>query len=701
MPCRPLRTLAWHIALTVTLVTPVSPVRADPTLTDIVVTARRLPSARFDQGGSVTRLDPGPYGRIELTHHSEALDRVPGAYVQRGSGQESLVALRSPVLSGAGACGAFLFLEDGLPLRPAGFCNINELFEANTSQAGAIEVWRGPGTSLHGANAVHGVINVISATPSELAGRRLQALLGAYEYRDVRLSLSDGRTAVYGTWRHDDGFRDDSAVGERKVNVVHETSWRGGRLRWRAALTDLDQDTAGFIRGLDAYRDEARRRSNPNPEAFRTARALRGSVAWESTPCTDCSDEWRLLVRDSSMQFRQHFLLGKPLERNSQRSVAVIVSRARPIAAWERGQWHVGVDADLADTALSQSQQTPTLEGSDVARAIRPSGRHYDYDVRIATLGVHGALRGGRGPWTFEASVRLDRSRYDYDNRMLAGNSAEDGTACPFGGCLYLRPEDRRDQFDNLTPRFEGVYALAAGQRLYLVASDGFRPPETTELYRLQRGQTPDQIDSERLASIELGWRLRSDPLDLDVAIYRARKRDLLLREANGLTLLGGRTRHEGIELEGGFRLGERWRLSTVSTWARHRYDFTRAVEGGETIVAGRDVDTAPRHIQQVALRYAPRPSLHTEITWQQVGAYFADAANAQRYPGHEVLELRAAWAWRDNWRVTLELDNLTDRRYADRADFAQGDWRYFPARGRSLFIGFEWRAPDRAEPAG
>ena len=50
-----------------------------------------------------------------------------------------LLAIRSPVLTGAGACGAFLLLEDGMPLRPTGFCNVNQLFEANTSQAAAIE----------------------------------------------------------------------------------------------------------------------------------------------------------------------------------------------------------------------------------------------------------------------------------------------------------------------------------------------------------------------------------------------------------------------------------------------------------------------------------------------------------------------------------------------------------------------------------
>jgi hypothetical protein len=29
----------------------------------------------------------------------------------------------------------------------------------------------------------------------------------------------------------------------------------------------------------------------------------------------------------------------------------------------------------------------------------------------------------------------------------------------------------------------------------------------------------------------------------------------------------------------------------------------------------------------------------------------------------------------------------------ADRADFAQGDWRYFPARQRSVFVNVVWQS--------
>jgi len=74
-------------------------------------------------GGQRARSAGLDSGAIELTgatHSSELLNRSPGAMIQHGSGQESLTALRSPVLTGAGACGAVLLLGDGHPIRPAG-----------------------------------------------------------------------------------------------------------------------------------------------------------------------------------------------------------------------------------------------------------------------------------------------------------------------------------------------------------------------------------------------------------------------------------------------------------------------------------------------------------------------------------------------------------------------------------------------------
>jgi outer membrane receptor protein involved in Fe transport len=93
-------------------------------------------------------------------------------------------------------------------------------------------------------------------------------------------------------------------------------------------------------------------------------------------------------------------------------------------------------------------------------------------------------------------------------------------------------------------------------------------------------------------------------------------------------------------------------------------------------------------------VRWDAAGRLALEAEWLVVCEYWLDAANAHRYPGHELLNLRGRWQVAPQWAVTLRLNNALDRDYADRADFAFGNYRYFPGRGRALFAEVAWARP-------
>jgi iron complex outermembrane recepter protein len=661
-----------------------------PEPVELVVTAQRMPSSRLDYSGSLTRLDARTIDLIGATHHSEALNRVAGVYVQRGSGEESLPSIRSPVLTGPGSCGAFLVLEDGIPLRPVGFCNVNELFELNYEQAGAIEVVRGPGPAVYGANAMHGIVNVITPKASELPPLGMAVEAGSDNFH--RVSVKSGTDAVwdgigaYGMFTHDGGFRVDSGFDESKINVLADRQLGSGNLRLRAAGTLLNQETAGFVQGFNAYRDPVLRESNANPESFRDAWSTRVSGQWTREPCTDCNDTLSAIARRSSMKFLQHFLIGQPLERNEQTSVAISGSLARPLM--EGLAAHAGLDAELADTSLLEFQQNPTV-GTPAQVVIRPAGRHYDYDVSARTIGAFGALDWRFADrWRMGGALRLEQTRYDYDNQMIAGNTDETGVPCAAPtGCLYSRPADRVDDFTNVAPKVDLSFELAERQRLYVALSRGFRPPEMTELYRLQRQQSIADLDSERADNIELGYLGSGGVYDWTLAAYALKKRNVILRDSNAFNVSDGRTTHRGFEYELRARWFEKLRAAASGTIAWHRYDFSRAIEGGETIVKGRDIDTAPRNVHHVSLGLDPMPRTTMELEMSYVSSYFVDAANAHDYPGHTLLNTRVRYDISPRWQTTLRITNLLDRRYADRADFAFGDYRYFPGRERNVFL--------------
>ena len=108
----------------------------DTALETIIVTASRTPDTALTLPVAWSALNNSTIERIAPQHSNQVFNRVAGAWVSRGNGQESLISLRSPVLTGAGSCGAFMTAQDGISLRSPGFCNVNQLFDANLLQAG-------------------------------------------------------------------------------------------------------------------------------------------------------------------------------------------------------------------------------------------------------------------------------------------------------------------------------------------------------------------------------------------------------------------------------------------------------------------------------------------------------------------------------------------------------------------------------------
>ena len=662
---------------------------ADEPIDEIIVTATRQNDSLRSYPGSISIISAADIARVGSTHHSELINRAPGALIQRNSGQESLTAIRSPVLTGPGSCGVFLFLEDSVPIRPVGFCNVNELFEVNSEQANGIEVLRGPAGVVYGSGAMHGAVNLIQA-PAEQAGSSLALEGGPDQFYRAKAVLQGTAGSndfrVQGVATHDGGWRAQSGLEEQKLNVAVSRELANAKLGLTLAATNLNQETAGFIQGRDAFRNEAVSRSNPNPEAFRDAYAVRLVGHYEQPLASGAQLDVRPYLRSSRMEFLQHFLIGKPLEENGQDSLGVLSSLRTTLGRNTR--LITGVDLELTDGFLKETQARPATDGAPAANLIRPAGKHYDYDVTSTVAALYGQLQQPIGErLELSGGLRFEYVDYDYDNRILAGNTREDGTRCTPAGCLYSRPADRDDKFTNLTARVGLAWSLSDAHTVYVTAGRGYRAPDTSELYRLQRTQSAANLEAEQLDNIEIGARGNAGPVRYSLAVYRMDKDNVIFRDANGFNIDDGRTAHRGVEYELSWSLLDNLVLSGAGTYAKHTYEFSRAVDGAETIVAGRDIDTAPRNVHSARLNWNFLPGADAELEFQSVGSYFADAANANKYGGHELLNLRLAWSFAKTWATGVRLNNLTDRDYADRADFAFGNFRYFPGRGRTLFV--------------
>jgi len=662
---------------------------AGDTLDEVIVTATRHAQQLRDYPGGISLVDASSVALVGSTHNSELINRAPGAMIQRNSGQESLTAIRSPVLSGPGSCGVFLFLENSVPIRPTGFCNVNEMFEINAEQAQSIEVLRGPAGVVYGSGAMHGAINVIPSEPAQLPARSFGLEVGPDEFYRARVSMralgKDTDIGGNAFVTHDGGWRAQSGLEEQKLNVTLDHRLDDANLGLSLSATNLNQETAGFIQGFNSYKNETIAKSNANPEAYRDAYAVRLVGSYQTRINDSMTLDVRPYVRHSRMNFLQHFLVGKPLEDNGQDSVGVISSLDFTVLT----DTHLltGIDLEFADGFLKETQSRPSTDGTPAANAIRPAGKHYDYAVKSEVAAAYAQVEQPvMEKLKLTGGARLEYVNYDYDNKMIAGNTRDDGTSC-VGGCLYSRPADRKDDFTSFTSKVAATYDLSDGLIVYLTGTRAYRAPDTSELYRLQRQQSIADLDSERLDSVEAGARGAVGPLTYSLAVFTMNKDNVIFRDSSGFNVSNGKTRHKGVEYELNWSPLADLTLTGAGTYAKHTYDFNRSIDGGETIVSGKDIDTAPRHVNTARALWAFMPAARAELEWVSVGSYWADAINQHKYDGHDLLNLRLGWNVTDNWNVMARVNNLTDRAYADRADYAFGNYRYFPGRGRTLFV--------------
>ena len=656
---------------------------------EIIVLEKKISNlSGWSENVSISSINSSDLNKLDAQHPKQIFRRLPGIWISRGSGQEHLTAMRSPVLTGPGACGSFLILEDGIPVRPAGFCNVNGLFETAFEISGGIEAITGPASSRYGANAMHGVINVISKPLKD--ENNISTNLGPNGYRNIKAKLgnqSNWSLNVFGA--SNDGFREFSGYDQQKLKMRSDFQLNSWTASLNMTLTNLNQETAGYITGLNSYKESNLNRKNLNPEAFRDANSQRISLNLKREEENGIS-LISPFIRKNDMVFLQHFLPGTPVEENSHVSYGVLFKR---FLNFEHYSLIGGIQIEMADAELVETQANALTTSSAFNNATRPQGKHYDYEVDskiyAAFLGIDDLYISR--DILFFADLRTESIKYDYNNRMNSGNTREDGTSCGFGGCYYNRPDDRSDNYNELSVR-AGIETDFDLLNYFFQASLGFRPPQINEAYRLQKKQSVSDLDSEKLTMIEMGTTFNLDNLKGSVSIYKSKKRNSIFRDSENFIIDNGKTNHKGIELTLDINLNEISNLTSNLTYGDHKYDFDSDTSMREKIRIGNKIDTSPKLMANLILDTSINDALSLTFELEHMDSYFTDAANLHEYEGHTLLHFRTNLNYSEKLKLYLRIDNVTDRDYAERADFnAFGGDRYFPGLPRETYVGLEY----------
>ncbi len=676
-------------------------------MTAVTVTGTREQALLAETPISVAIIDEETIALDKPSHPAQIIGQVPGAAVAVTNGEGHTTAIRQPFTTSP----VYLFLEDGIPTRATGFFNHNGLFEIDVPQSGGIEVTRGPGTALYGSDAIGGIVNVLTRAPGEVREFGVSLEFGEFGWRrallDANLPYADGGVRGDLNFTETDGWRD--ATGYERQGGIFRWDHRigdNGRLQTNLGFSRIDQQTGA---NSPLTREDFRNNPTDNylPIAFRKVDAFRLNSTYEHVSGDDLF-ALTALVRDNSMDLLASFALNfdPTLWTVSNRSIGFLGRWRRDLADAFRSTVIVGVDFDYSPGERKENAIDVVTSGGGASRRFTDFSlgeRIFDYDVDFRAVSPY--LHFETSPLErlrLTAGLRYDTLRYEFDNAFAPG-AIRVQRAFP-GVRFYGQAADTEVSFDRFSPKFGATFALNDDHHVYGSYNHSFRAPSEGQLFRPSAAfsaaaaealaQSAVSLKPIKAEQVEFGIRGSFGAVDYDLVAYQLRKTDDIVSFRDTVTnftqsVNAGETEHRGIEVGFGARLHDSLRLDSAFSYARHEYTDWNTSGGDFT---GNDIETAPRIMTNTRLTWRPSDGARLQLEWVRIGWYWLDAANTEKYEGHDVFNLRGNWDLMKNLSVFFSVNNLADKRYADSAQIRSGEPVFSPALPRNFVGGLEAR---------
>ena len=578
----------------------------------VVITGSREPLAPERLAADVAVIDSDTLRQSTADSLADLLRREAGLQLSRngGPGQSSGLFIRGT------ASQQSLVLVDGVRVGSAtlGYAAVEALA---LSQVERVEVLRGPGSSLYGADAVGGVVNLITRRGT-----------GALQF--------DGRLAVggYGSSEASAGVR--GATGPNGA-FDYAAVLSSERSKGVSVLRPGDQ-FGNYNPDRDGYQlDAAQLRLGFKPQAgHRVGFSLISSKlnaqydASEFLPPTyaqNAAPDFRTRLRTdvAALDWRGELATGLVGSARASRSVddarsgGTAVDRFRTVRQLGSAQlaWQTGVVGQFV--AALEHQRDEATSTSYVA------------GVQRSNNAVALELTGAAGPWSWQTDARRDDSS-------------------DFGGVS--------------TARLGGGYTLMPGLRLRALTGTTFRAPSFNDLVYPGYGVTT--LQPERGQSVEVGINWRASHREAAATVYRNTVRDLIAFESDasrcppdpayafGCAANINRARLQGATLSGLQRLGP-WTLKAQLDFLRARDTLTGARlprRASQQATLSADWTAGDWSAGASALRLGSRPD------------------GGKTLAAETTLDLNGTWRFAPAWALQAKLLNSTDRNREPARDY-------------------------------
>lgn len=663
----------------------------------ITVTATRKETLDTDLAMSIHGVGKDEMGLDNGQHVAESLNSISGVLInQLSGGQGHKAAIRMPI----NTSGYYLYLQDNVPLQSPAFFNHNALWWSSfNSNVARMEVLKGAGTALYGSGAVAATINIISAPVAEEPVTSLDVMLGEFQYSKIQMSHSnkiDDKNGfrISGSYLNNDGWRDHIASERLELNLRHEYEISPQEsLITTFNVSDLEQEMAARLND-DKFEND-RTDSGLSDEVLasdplRKTQYMRLAVQWDKT----VGDKLYSLI--PYLRYRTNDYTATWNQNMPKVESNVITAGLLGLANLQHSsnsETTVGFDLEFTE-GDQLSYQPLDFETTGWRPDTYMEGEKF-YDDTTRYLSISPYFQHKRAlsdKLDLTLGARYDYAKYDFDNHLDVYGDIGHGN---------ISLENRSDDFSHLSPKASLNYHLSDDSSLYARYANSFRIPTAGSLYHLttKDSSEPKPVDPEVSDTFEVGYKTNLENITFDAAIYYMDVDDGIVRAYNdeGQRYLTNASRiiHKGIEAAIDWLVTTEFNISLAYSKSKHEFDEHEQYSGNEMAMA-------PDYIANLRLRYAPSylQGFSSMLEVQSIGEYWMDDANssdpdtgeARIYNGYTIVNLKARYQVSPQLALNARMLNLSDKVYAQEAQFRYSRNSWSPGAPRTIYIGLNYQ---------
>lgn len=647
-------------------------------LSTVVVTATRSRRDIYEVPVRVDVLSQEDVEAIPALSADDYLRVLPGVSVSRGA---SFLGSATVSLRGMGSeAGRTLVLVDGIPVNKTdgGSVNWNAIDAGDIAQ---VEIVKGPGSSIYGGNAMGGVINLISPTPSRNLEGFVSQSYGTFETANTQANIIGRQNnffwGVNGRYRMSDGYITTPVdeIDEYSVASFLEEYQAGARAGYFFTPDQMLETSFSYYLGqrgtgakFTGFGFENDDLAAPDG-AYNEYTGINGRLIYRGRFANDGQLNITLFGQRENYQNIRESVRNNRITRYDVESIrddlGILSSFTSDLGAFQT----LTAGIDLRHGAV---------DGADIYLT------HTDKVLNLGKMNqlgvfVQDEISLGQTNWSVLAGLRFDFARF-YDGAFLVENpSNETAFLQAFAGEL----EDAN--FSALSPRISVQYHLPRSYRVYAGYSRGFRAPVLDDMCRTGRISGGMKIANpnllpEYLDNFEVGADVFvGDFITISPAVFYAQGTDYHAYIATGDSLLMnnrmrpirikdniGKVDIMGAELAANFRISQGLSAMLSYSYTKTEIKEFRVLNPAiDDDLVGNQLVYQPRDILHASLVWR-NPIVNAMVAYQYKGAQWLNDVNSEEIEEFDYIDLHL---WRPVFRglsAALKIHNLFDQDFVD-----------------------------------